>query len=97
MHTAEHLAQNLLPLEHVGCSVSFNLRVSSCYLVTLTQKGVVPQAANDILLPEEALERMLREIPDARSFEVGGANHHHTIMFQKDDSRNEATRTFLNG
>jgi len=37
---------------------------------------------------------MLREIPDARSFEVKGTNHY-TIMFQANESRDRAIREFL--
>jgi hypothetical protein len=49
---------------------------------------------NDILLPEDAIEKMIREIPDARRFDVGGMNHY-GIVFQPHEARDQAIRKFL--
>ncbi|RLF60660.1 MAG: alpha/beta hydrolase, partial [Thermoplasmata archaeon] len=68
-------------------------KLSCPVLILRAPEGLL--ADDDILLPEEVLERMLREIPDARSFEVEGTNHY-TIMFQKNESRDQAIRKFLN-
>lgn len=37
-------------------------------------------AADDLLLPEDALSEMLRQIPDARGVDVPGSNHY-SIVF----------------
>lgn len=51
---------------------------------------------NDILLPEDVIERMIREIPDARRFDVNGMNHY-GIVFQPHEARNQAIKEFLKG
>ena len=51
---------------------------------------------NDILLPEDVIERMIREIPDARRFDVNGMNHY-GIVFQPHEARNQAIKGFLEG
>ena len=52
------------------------------------------QAQDDILLPEEVVERMLREIPDARCINLHGTNHY-SIVLQPDKRRDDAILAFL--
>ena len=88
----EHIQEEAMNLRKVDVSESYN-RLSCPVLILRASEGLL--ADDDILLPEEVLERMLREIPDARSFEVEGTNHY-TIMFQPNESRDQAIREFLN-
>ncbi len=61
-------------------------------LIVRAGKGMLSD--DDILLPEDVLERMLRELPNARSLDVEEANHY-TVMFQNNEVRDRAIRTFL--
>ncbi|MGD8368611.1 MAG: alpha/beta hydrolase [Desulfobacterales bacterium] len=51
-------------------------------------------ADDDILLPEGAIQRMLREIPDARRADVPGANHY-SIVLGESRVRDDAILAFL--
>ena len=88
----EHITEEAINLRKVDVG-EFYPKLSCPVLILRAPEGLL--ADDDILLPEEVLERMLREIPDARSFEVEGTNHY-TIMFQKNESRDQAIRKFLN-
>jgi pimeloyl-ACP methyl ester carboxylesterase len=61
-------------------------------LILRARKGMLRD--DDILLPEDVLEKMLEEIPGAEHLDVAGANHY-TIMFQDDAVRDLAIKTFL--
>jgi pimeloyl-ACP methyl ester carboxylesterase len=61
-------------------------------LILRAENGTL--AEDDILLPDEVLERMLREIPDARCVNVKDTNHY-TIMFQPHAVRDQAIIEFL--
>lgn len=88
----EHIQEEALNLRKVDVAEYYS-KLSCPVLILRAPEGLLTH--EDILLPEEALKRMLREIPDARSFEVGGTNHY-TIMFQPNKSRDQAIREFLN-
>jgi len=49
---------------------------------------------DNILLPEQALDKMLREIPDARYVDIAGSNHY-SIVMQPDKRRDAAILAFL--
>jgi hypothetical protein len=49
---------------------------------------------DDLLLPEDVVTRMLREIPKLRWVNVPGANHY-GILFQPHPARDQAIREFL--
>jgi len=51
---------------------------------------------DDILLPEDALNRMVEEIPSAKRVDVEGANHY-MVVFQPNRTRDRALRDFLDG
>jgi len=67
-------------------------RVSANLLILRATDGLF--TPDDILLPEDALEKMLREIPAARHVDVTGTNHY-TIVFQPNEKRDQAIFTFL--
>ncbi len=48
----------------------------------------------NILLPEQALGKMLQEIPDARYVDIVGSNHY-SIVMQPDKARDAAILDFL--
>ena len=51
-------------------------------------------SSEDLLLPEEVIKKMIREIPDVRRFDVAGTNHY-GIVFQPHKDRDKAIRDFL--
>jgi pimeloyl-ACP methyl ester carboxylesterase len=51
-------------------------------------------AADDILLPEPVVEKMVREIPDARRVDIPGTNHY-SLLFKPSQLRDEALTSFL--
>jgi len=88
----EHIQEEAMNLRKVDVA-EFYPKLSFPVLILRATEGLL--AEDDILLPEEVLERMMRGIPNARSFEVEGTNHY-TIMFQPNESRDRAIREFLN-
>ena len=87
----EHITEEAMNLRKIDVS-AFYSEVSCPALILRAPEGLL--AKDDILLPEEVLERMLREIPNARGFDVTGSNHY-SIMFQPNESRDRAIREFL--
>jgi pimeloyl-ACP methyl ester carboxylesterase len=87
----EHIAEEAMNLRKIDAS-EFYSQLSCPVLILRAPEGLLVK--DDILLPEEVLERMLREIPNARSFEVKGSNHY-TIMFQANESRDRKIKEFL--
>ncbi len=67
-------------------------KVSCPVLILKATDGML--SSDDILLPDEALERMLAEIPDARAEVLEGTNHF-SIIFHANARRDEAVRRFL--
>ncbi len=53
-------------------------------------------AKDDILLPEEAAEEMVRKIPKAKRLDLAGTNHF-SILFAPSTARDEGIREFLAG
>jgi pimeloyl-ACP methyl ester carboxylesterase len=51
---------------------------------------------DDILLPEEVVQKMVREIRNSRRVDIPGANHY-GIVFQPNGSRDRALLDFLKG
>jgi len=51
-------------------------------------------AEDDLLLPDDVADRMVREIPNAKRVDVEGTNHY-SILFQPNKSRDQAILEFL--
>ena len=71
---------------------AFYSRIKCPVLILRAPDGMT--TPDNILLPEEALEKMLREIPDARYVDVPGSNHY-SIVMQPDKTRDAAILYFL--
>jgi pimeloyl-ACP methyl ester carboxylesterase len=70
----------------------FYSRVKCPVLILRAPEGMM--AKDDILLPGEAVEKMVREIPRARKLDLPGTNHF-TILFTPNEKRDQAIRAFL--
>ena len=88
-----HIHEEISNKRHTGAA-QFYPKISCPVLILRATEGVV--VPDDILLPEEAVERMLREIPDARRVDVEGSNHY-SSLFQPNETRDRAILDFLEG
>lgn len=88
-----HIQEEISNKRKTGAA-QFYPEISCPVLILRATEGVV--VPDDILLPEEAVERMLREIPDARRVDVEGLNHY-SILFQPNETRDSAILNFLEG
>ena len=84
----EEEAQNLGKVD----STQFYQKVISPTLILRATKGML--AKDDFVLPEDVADRMVREMPRAKRFDVEGVNHY-TILFQPDEKRDQAILHFL--
>jgi len=73
-------------------SREFYKRVKAPTLILRATKGML--AEDDLLLPENVVERMVREIPNAKRVDVEGANHY-SILFQPNPKRDQFILEFL--
>ena len=67
-------------------------RLECDVLILRATNGLMSQ--DDILLPEDVIDRMMREIPSVRRFDVEDLNHY-GIIFQPHAARDKAIREFL--
>ena len=86
-----HIAEESENIRKVKCT-DFYPQVQCPVLILRAPLGLLSE--NDILLPEDVIDRMIREIPDARRFDVNGMNHY-GIVFQPHDARDQAIKGFL--
>jgi len=85
----EEEAQNLGKVD----SRQFYAKVTSPTLILRATKGML--AEDDLLLPEDVAERMVRQIPNARKVDIEGTNHY-SILFQPNKMRDQTILKFLN-
>jgi pimeloyl-ACP methyl ester carboxylesterase len=87
----KHIEEEVKNLGKVD-STKFYKKVKAPTLILRATKGML--AKDDILLPEDVVERMVREIPNAERVDVKGANHY-SILFQPNKNRDRAVLRFL--
>jgi pimeloyl-ACP methyl ester carboxylesterase len=87
----EHINEEAKNLGKVD-SRKFYKRVKVPTLILRATKGML--AKDDLLLPENVVERMVREIPNAKRVDIEGANHY-SILFQPNKKRDQAILEFL--
>jgi pimeloyl-ACP methyl ester carboxylesterase len=88
-----HIQEEAANIRKVDCAPYYP-RIECKVLILRAPNGLLSQ--DDILLPEEVIDRMTREIPHARRFDVEGLNHY-GIVFQPHAARDQAIREFLQG
>jgi len=74
-------------------SREYYTKVMTPTLILRATKGML--AEDDLLLPEDVVDRMIREIPNAKRVDVEGTNHY-SILFQPNMKRDQAILKFLN-
>jgi len=88
----KHIEEEALNLGKVD-SREFYAKVTCPTLILRATKGML--AEDDLLLPEDVIERMVREIPNAKRVDIEGTNHY-SILFQPNKKRDQAILKFLN-
>jgi pimeloyl-ACP methyl ester carboxylesterase len=86
----EEEAQNLGKVD----STQFYRKVTSPTLILRATKGML--AKDDLVLPKEAADRMVREMPNSKCVALKGTNHY-SILFQPNEKRNREILKFLEG
>jgi len=74
-------------------SRQFYKKVTSPTLILRATKGML--ADDDLLLPEDVVDRMVHEIPIAKRVDLEGTNHY-SILFQPNKTRDQTILEFLN-
>jgi pimeloyl-ACP methyl ester carboxylesterase len=87
-----HIQEEAANIRKVKCA-PFYPRLKCKALILRSPNGLLSQ--DDILLPEAVIDKMIREIPDARRFDVDGTNHY-GIVFQPHEARDQTILKFLN-
>jgi len=86
-----HIEEEAKNLKEVD-SREFYKKMKSPTLILRATKGML--AEDDLLLPEDAVEQMVSEIPNAKRVDVEGANHY-SILFQPNVKRDQSILDFL--
>jgi pimeloyl-ACP methyl ester carboxylesterase len=87
----EHIEEEMQNLRKIDSSQFFTKVVAPTLILRATKSLL---AEDDLLLPKDAAEQMVREIPKARKLDVEGADHY-SIVFQPHTLRDQALLGFL--
>jgi pimeloyl-ACP methyl ester carboxylesterase len=87
----EHILEEIENLKEVNAA-DYYPRIRCPVLILRATEGTL--LPDDRVLPESAVQRMLKEIPDARSVPINGTNHY-SILFQPNPARDDAVDNFL--
>jgi len=87
----DHIEEERVNLGKVDISLSYG-KISCPVLILRATEGML--ALDDVLLPEDVTQRMVREIANARRVDVNGTNHY-SIIFEPNGERDQAIREFL--
>jgi pimeloyl-ACP methyl ester carboxylesterase len=86
-----NIQEEAINIRKVACA-AFYPKIKCKVLILRAPNGLFSQ--DDILLPEEVINKMLREMPTSKRFDVEGLNHY-GIVFQPHTARDRAIRAFL--
>ncbi len=70
----------------------FYSQIASPLLILRATRGMLGE--DDLVLPEDVVDRMVREIPQARRVDLEETNHY-SILFQPDMNRDQAILQFV--
>ena len=86
-----HIEEEKANIRKLDCA-PFYPKIKCKVLILRATNGLL--SLDDLLLPEDVIDKMIREIGDARRFDVKGTNHY-GIVFQPHKARDRAIRGFL--
>jgi hypothetical protein len=87
-----HIQEEALNVRQLKSS-TFYPKLQCKVLILRATEGLLDP--DDILLPEDVLEKMIKTIPNARCAHLEGTNHY-SIIFQPNPIRDKAILDFLN-
>ncbi|MGV8074911.1 MAG: alpha/beta fold hydrolase [Syntrophobacteraceae bacterium] len=87
----EHIQEELLNIVKFD-TVGLYPKITCPTLILRATEGML--SSDDILLPTRTVNRMLRDIRQSQCVDIKGANHY-SIVFQPNETRDEAIRRFL--
>lgn len=88
---AEHIREEMLNLRSILPSRFYPL-IRGPVLILRALSGMMTE--DDLVLPEEVVDRMVREIPRVRRVDLEGTNHY-SILFQPNSTRDRVILQFL--
>ncbi len=86
-----HIREESGNVRKIDCAALYK-QVTCPTLILRADQGLLNE--NDLLLPEDVIQKMIEKIPDARRFDVRGTNHY-GILFQPHPDRDRAIGDFL--
>jgi pimeloyl-ACP methyl ester carboxylesterase len=86
-----HIQEEAANIRKLDCA-PFYPQLKCKVLILRAPNGLF--SLDDLLLPEEVINKMTNEIPDVRRFDVEGTNHYGIVM-QPHGARDEVIREFL--
>ena len=86
-----HIREESGNVRKIDCAALYE-KVRCPTLILRADLGLLSK--NDLLLPEDVIQKMMARIPDARRFDVRGTNHY-GILFQPHPERDKAIGDFL--
>lgn len=86
-----HIQDEAANIRKLDCAL-FYPQLKCKVLILRAPNGLLSQ--DDILLPVDVIDKMIREIPNAQRFDVEGMNHY-GIVFQPHEARDQGIREFL--
>jgi pimeloyl-ACP methyl ester carboxylesterase len=89
----DHIQEEALNLNRFEAEPLYR-QIQCPVLILRAPEGML--AKDDILLPEEVVEKMTREIPKAKRLDLPGTNHF-SILFALSAARDDGIREFLAG
>lgn len=88
---AAHIGEEAANVREVKCRTYYP-KIRCKTLILKATEGLM--STDDLLLPEDVVSIMMKEIPMVERHDVVGTNHY-GIVFQPDEKRDEAVRRFL--
>jgi pimeloyl-ACP methyl ester carboxylesterase len=86
-----HIQEEQTNIRKLDCA-PFYPKIKCKVLILRAPNGLL--SSDDLLLPEDVIDKMISEMGQARRFDVEGTNHY-GIIFQPHEARDRAIREFL--
>lgn len=86
-----HIQEEAANIRKLDCA-PFYPEIKCKVLILRAPNGLF--SLDDLLLPQDVIDKMMQEIPDVRRFNVEGTNHYGIVM-QPHEARDRAIREFL--
>ena len=86
-----HIQEEAANVRRLDCA-PFYPEIKCKVLILRAPNGLF--SLDDLLLPQDVIDKMMQEMPDVRRFDVEGTNHYGIVM-QPHEARDQAIRKFV--